>query len=134
MPTRVTPQAIRRARQLGRNMTGGERRLWSELKEFRRLYGIHVRKQASIGVYTVDFVIHEHRLVVEVDGHFTAVGQARDAVRDAWLRSIGYRVLRLKTGELAHSFSGCIVEILAALDLMKDDASRNAEAHAPVTP
>jgi len=113
-------------------MTAGERKLWSELKEFRRLYGIHVRKQASIGVYTVDFVIHEHRLVVEVDGehHFTPEGLAKDAIRDTWLSTVGYRVLRLNTGELDQSFDGCIVEILDALGLMKDDARRKTEAHA----
>lgn len=131
MPTLVRPQAIKRARRLRRNMTDGERRLWSELKEFRRLYGIHVRKQAPIGNYTVDFVVHEHRLVIEVDGehHFTPNGLARDAARDAWLDTVGYRVLRLNTGELDHSFDGCVVEILDALGLMKDDVPENANGH-----
>jgi very-short-patch-repair endonuclease len=98
-------------------MTDGERRLWSELREFRRWYGIHVRKQAPIGQYIVDFVVHERRLVIEVDGehHFTPDGMARDARRDAWLVGIGYRVLRFNTGELVDSFDGCIEEILGVL-------------------
>jgi very-short-patch-repair endonuclease len=120
MPTRVTTQAIKRARRLRRNMTEGERKLWSELKQFRGWYGVHVRKQTSIGDYTVDFVIHEHRLIVEVDGehHFTPDGLARDARRDAWLESLGYRILRFNTGEISNSFNGCVEEILAALGLM----------------
>ncbi|WP_318764204.1 DUF559 domain-containing protein [Aminobacter niigataensis] len=40
-------------------MTDGERKLWGELKDFRRLYGLHARKQAPIGPYIVDFVLHE---------------------------------------------------------------------------
>ena len=103
-------------------MTEGERKLWSELKEFRRLYGIHVRKQAPIGNYTVDFVVHEHRLVIEVDGehHFTPSGVMKDAARDAWLNDAGYLVIRMNTGELDRSFDGCVVEILHALGLMED--------------
>jgi very-short-patch-repair endonuclease len=100
-------------------MTDGERRLWSELRQFRRWYGIHVRKQAPIGPYVVDFVVQEHRLMIEVDGehHFTAGGLARDARRDAWLAGVGYRVLRFNTGELVDAFDGCIEEILGVLGL-----------------
>ncbi|WP_187973092.1 endonuclease domain-containing protein [Aquibium microcysteis] len=98
-------------------MTGGERRLWSELRQFRRWYGVHVRRQAQIGPYVVDFVVQEHRLIIEVDGehHFTAEGRARDARRAAWLAGVGYRVLR--SGELVDSFDGCIEEILGVLGL-----------------
>ncbi|CAI2933924.1 protein of unknown function [Aminobacter niigataensis] len=58
-PTAINPAAIKRARSLRRNMTDGERKLWGELKDFRRLYGLHARKQAPIGPYIVDFVLHE---------------------------------------------------------------------------
>ena len=120
MPNANTPQTISGARRLRRNMTDGERKLWSELREFRRLYGIHARKQAPIGRYVVDFVIQSHKLVIEVDGehHFLPEGMRRDDIRDAWLRSVGYRLIRINTGELAYSFDGCIEEILRALDLM----------------
>jgi len=122
VPTIVPPVAISRARRLRRCMTDGERKLWSELKEFRRWYGVHVRKQAPIGPYVVDFAIHEQKLVIEVDGehHFTAEGLVRDVRRDAWLKSIGYRVLRFNTGDLSESFDGCVQEILAALGLMNE--------------
>jgi very-short-patch-repair endonuclease len=122
VPSAIKPLAISRARKLRRNMTDGERRLWSELREFRRLYGVHVRKQAPIGPYVADFVIHEHCLVIEVDGehHLTPVGIARDRIRDEWFASQGYRVIRLNTGELSDSFEGCVVEILYELGLMED--------------
>ena len=121
MPTGISKSAIGNARNFRRNMTAGERRLWSELRDFRRLYGIHVRKQAPIGPYIADFAIHEHGLVIEIDGehHFTPEGLRRDRVRDEWLASQGYRVLRFNTGELSGSFDGCIVEILDALGLMR---------------
>ena len=108
---------IRRARTLRRAMTEGERRLWSELKRFRADYGVHVRRQAPIGPYVVDFAIVAHRLVIEVDGehHFSPAGLARDAKRDAHLADLGYRVMRINTGELAHNRDGCIETILREL-------------------
>ena len=122
MPTVVPPNAIARARKLRRNMTDGERKLWSELKEFRRLYGLHARKQAPIGPYVVDFMIHSKSLVIEVDGehHQLPDRMVADARRDGWLRTKGYRVLRFTTGDLSDSFDGCITEILQALALMED--------------
>jgi very-short-patch-repair endonuclease len=120
MPTGIGPGAIRRARRLRRNMTEGERKLWLELRELRRLYGIHVRRQAPIGPYITDFVIHERHIVIEVDGehHFTAAGHARDRKRDEWFTAQGYRTLRFNSGELSESFDGCIEEILGELGLM----------------
>lgn len=106
-------------------MTDGERRLWAELREFRRLYGIHVRRQAPIRPYVVDFAVHERRLIIEVDGehHFTSEGLRRDRIRDDWLATQGYRVVRINTGELSDSFDGCVEDILRELGLM---ASRSA--------
>ena len=121
VPTSVSPNAITRARRLRRNMTGGERRLWSELKEFKRWYGVHVRKQVPIGPYIADFAIHAALLIIGVDGkhHFTLDGLARDARRDEWLQNLGYRILRFNTGELSDSFDGCVTEILRELGLME---------------
>ncbi len=123
VPTGINPIAIPRARRLRRTMTDGERRLWSELRKFRRWYGIHVRRQAPVGPYIVDFVIHEHWLVIEVDGehHFTAAGLARDHIRDVWFTTQGYKVVRFNTGELSDSFEGCIEEVLRELGLMGCD-------------
>jgi very-short-patch-repair endonuclease len=122
VPTGINPKAIPRARRLRRNMTDGERKLWSELREFRRWYGVHVRRQAPVGPYVADFVVHQFKIVIEVDGehHFTPEGLAGDLTRDAWLRSQGYKVLRFNTGELSGAFGGCIEEILREQGLMNE--------------
>ena len=121
MPTQVAPAAISRARKLRRSMTEGERKLWSELKTFRRLYGVHVRKQAPIGPYVVDFVVQSKKLVIEVDGEFHVLTSRKesDRQRDDWLRAQGYSVLRLSTGDLSDAFDGCIEKILRALGVME---------------
>jgi very-short-patch-repair endonuclease len=121
-PTGVEKASIMQARRLRRGMTVGERRLWSELREFRRLYGIHVRKQAPIGPYIADFVIHEHKRVIELDGehHFTPLGIARDRLRDQWLESQGFSLLRIGMGDQDGNIEGIVDGILHRLELMGD--------------
>lgn len=117
VPTVVQKEAVHRARRLCRAMADDERRLWAESRQFRGWYGINVRKQVPIDSFVVDFAVHEHRLVIEVDGehHFTADGLRRDGAWDAWLEGRGSRRLRFNAGELGGSFGGCVEEILRAL-------------------
>src|SRR5712692_3856140 len=81
------------ARQLRRDMTGVERRLWAHLC-LRQLDGYKFRRQSPIGPYIVDFLCVSERLVVEVDRPTHDDRLDADAFRDAWLRAVGYRVLR----------------------------------------
>ena len=81
------------ARQLRKNMTDAERRLWYHLK-LRQLDGQKFRKQAPIGNYVVDFVCFDAKLIVELDGGQHAAEVVRDEVRTAWLNSQGFRVSR----------------------------------------
>jgi very-short-patch-repair endonuclease len=124
-PTGIDPAAIGRARRLRRGMTDSERKLWSQLREFRRHYGIHVRRQVPIGSYIADFAIHEAKLVIEVDGefHYRPSRLMADVERDRWLAGEGYRVLRFNTGEISGSLDGCIEEILRALSLVEPPAT-----------
>ena len=84
--------AIGRARRLRREQTFPEKVIWEGLRRLK----LNVRRQAPIGRYIVDFVHHESRLIVEIDGphHDAPQAQAYDAARTAWLESQGYRVIR----------------------------------------
>ena len=94
-------------------MTDAERRLWSALRG-RRFDGYKFRRQVPLGRYVADFVCFEHRLIVEVDGsqHNDSI---RDAVRDLWLESQGFRVLRLWNRDVLLNLDGAMLSILAAL-------------------
>jgi len=81
------------ARHLRKTMTDAERRLWHHLK-VRQLDGQKFRRQAPIGIYVVDFVCFESRLIVELDGGQHAERVEQDEVRTAWLASRGFRVIR----------------------------------------
>ena len=66
---------------------------------------VKFRRQAVIGRYIVDFVCYEKKLVIEVDG-----GQhnqsGKDVVRDKWLRSQGFKVLRFWNNEVLSNLDG----------------------------
>jgi very-short-patch-repair endonuclease len=73
-------------------MTEAEYHLWYFLRN-RRFDGEKFRRQQPIGNYVVDFVHYGARLIVEADGgqHNDSI---RDAVRDAWLRTQRFDMLR----------------------------------------
>jgi hypothetical protein len=56
----------------------------------------------------VDFVCHAAHVVVELDGetHDFDARQRHDAVRDAWLRSRGYLILRFTNEEVLAALEG----------------------------
>ena len=82
-----------RARQLRRDQTPAEARLWSRLRG-RELDGAKFRRQFPIGPYIADFVCLPARLIIEADGGQHGDQTARDEARTRWLESRGYQVLR----------------------------------------
>jgi very-short-patch-repair endonuclease len=86
------------ARSLRRSQPATERLLWKHLRD-RRLEGLKFRRQVPIGPFVVDFACLGRRLVIEADGPFHDVDA--DAVRDAWLTTQGFRVLRFSNSEVA---------------------------------
>ena len=92
MPDRTWIAA--RARDLRREPTDAERRLWRSLR-LRGFTGHKFRRQVPIGSYIADFVCLDARLVIEVDGSQHLEEQrVHDVARDAWFREQGFRVLR----------------------------------------
>jgi len=115
--------ANERARTLRKSMSSAERLLWRGLRA-RQVDGARFRRQHPIGLYIVDFVCLERRLVVEVDGgqHTEDDHIVSDARRDRWLGGEGYRVMRVSTTNLA----GVLDTIRAALrDLPPVRAARH---------
>lgn len=86
-----------RRRQLRRDATPAEHKLWQHLRR-KGLQGRKFRRQYSIGPYVVDFYGPEERLVVELDGavHEMSWQRASDEARTAFLISQGVRVIRFE--------------------------------------
>jgi very-short-patch-repair endonuclease len=102
------------ARGLRRRQTDAERRIWARLRD-RRLLGVKFSRQVPIGSYIVDFCCRELKLIVELDGGQHAVHVDYDAGRTAFLRALGYRVLRFWDNEALSNTNGVLQRIAEAL-------------------
>ncbi|MBW8753168.1 MAG: endonuclease domain-containing protein [Sphingomonadales bacterium] len=113
MRVAITRRTSRHARQLRREMTDAERRIWYLLRD-RRFEGWKFRRQVTVGPYVVDFLCHAARLVVEVDGgqHSEEV----DARRTAFLASQGFRVIRFWNNDVLGNTDGVLQALEAALN------------------
>ena len=105
------PKLSNNAKVLRRNMTKEERHLWYD---FLKGLPMMVHRQKVIGNYIVDFYIAEAKLVIEQDGsqHFEDAGKQADAVRDAYLNSVGLTVLRYSNADVNQRFRGVCEDIL----------------------
>ena len=83
---------MERARQLRRDQTDAERKLWSRLRAAQ--LGVKFRRQHPVAGYYADFCCVEHRLIVELDGGQHVEQQPRDAQRTQDLQAAGFHVMR----------------------------------------
>lgn len=102
------------ARSMRKAPTEAERALWYILRA-KRLGGWKWKRQQKLGEYIPDFVCFGARLIVEADGS-QHVDSEHDAVRDAWLKSQGFRLLRLWNNDILNNPEGVATAILAALE------------------
>ena len=88
----------KRVRELRHEQTETERAAWYLLRN--RATGLKFRRQYPIGDYVVDFYCFDPRLAVELDGsvHSQPSQVRKDRAKDAYLTSIGIKVLRLPNG------------------------------------
>jgi very-short-patch-repair endonuclease len=112
------------ARQLRRNRTAAERRLWRQLRELKQA-GFKFRQQVPIDHFIVDFACLSERLIVEVDGgtHSTEDELRRDARRERYLNDQGFRILRVWNSDVMQNMEGVMDTIVAALHTPTPDPS-----------
>ena len=110
---RVPPLVLARARELRREQTPMELRLWEKLRH-RQLGGLRFRRQHPIGRFIVDFYCPAHRLVIEIDGAVHGEQVERDQSRTAWLEEHGCKVLRFPNDDVRDELDRVLDSILRA--------------------
>ena len=100
------------ARELRKNMTPQERKLWSLIKN-RQFYNFRFRRQFPIGNYIADFVCREKRIVIEIDGgqHNEVNEKEYDNKRTEFLKMQGYIVIRFWNNDIDNNISGVYEEL-----------------------
>jgi very-short-patch-repair endonuclease len=86
---------IRFARQMRKEPTDAEKRLWSLLR-LSQLDGHHFRRQVPVAGYIVDFCCISAGLGIEADGgqHYDCRGEEYDRQRTEALLAKGIRIVR----------------------------------------
>ena len=105
------PRLSANARTLRKHMTKEERHLWYD---FLKHLPVMVHRQKVIGPYIVDFYVADGKIVIELDGsqHYEDTGKQRDIERDAYLHSIGLKVLRYSNLDVIRNFDGVCQDIM----------------------
>ena len=113
MPQKYEKTMVHHARDLRKDMTPWERKLWYT---FLRRYPRHIYKQRVIGPFIVDFYCDAAKLAIELDGsqHFTDEQSAYDESRSAYLNDLGIEVLRIPNIEVDRHFK----EVCEQIDRM----------------
>ncbi|MBC7353858.1 MAG: endonuclease domain-containing protein, partial [Thermogutta sp.] len=96
-----------------KNPTPAEEALWQRLRQEQ--LGVKFRRQHCIDRFIVDFYAREPRLIVEVDGPIHESQKEYDAARQAFLESLGYRVLRFTNDRVLNDMEGVVREIQEAV-------------------
>jgi very-short-patch-repair endonuclease len=104
------------ARDLRRQQTDAEKKLWARIRN-RRVDGWKFNRQVPNGPYVLDFFCFEASLVLELDGgqHTEAERAEHDAVRTAFLEQQGLTVLRFWNGDVLKNIDGVLEHIYLAL-------------------
>ncbi len=95
------------ARNLRKNMTDQERKLWKIIKN-KQFYGYRFLRQYIIDNYIVDFVCCEKKIIIEIDGgqHNITENITYDEKRTAYLESVGYTVVRFWNNDIDFNIEG----------------------------
>ena len=96
------------ARNLRKNPTPSEKRLWEVLRrkslsgfKFLRQHPVFYRIDKDwVEYYIADFYCSKLKLIIEVDGNIHDLQKEKDCEKDAKLRCKGIRVIRLKNESL----------------------------------
>lgn len=105
MQSKCKPEKAKLANQMRRNLTPAEECFWLACKS-QKLQGI--APQIPVYGYIADFLIADHKIIVEIDGSFHNGREDYDSQRDEHLRRVGYRVIRFTNEEVLADVSAVL--------------------------
>jgi len=111
---------IQLAKNLRKRSTDAEKLLWKYLRA-KRLLGLKFKPQQPKGMYIIDFVCFEKKLVIELDGGQHAINLEKDKIRDFWLEEQGFRVLHIWDSDVFSNIQGVLDMIMADCSGKQDD-------------
>ena len=107
-----TPNTEIKRKELRKNSTESEKKLWQYLRN-RQFEGLKFYRQYGIGNYITDFYSPSLKLVIELDGsqHFTPEGLEYDKIRENFMKSLEIKTLRFNNNDVLTNIEGVLEEI-----------------------
>lgn len=105
--------------------TAAEAKLWQHIRK-QQIRGVKFRRQYTIDRFIADFCSLEAQLIIELDGPIHQYTQAEHAIRQAFLESLGFTVVRFPNLEVLNN-------IRAVLDAIERVVTRKTTPPAPQT-
>ena len=123
MHKRTTPKIFSRAKELHRNMSPAEVKLWKHLRA-HRMADVHFRNQHAIGNYIVDFCAPRKKLIIELDGSQHLEQKVYDDERTRFLETRGYKVLRFWNNDVMNNIDSVLQVIWNVINEREGDKER----------
>jgi len=95
-----------RARELRKNMTPAEKKIWYEVFSSRQFHGYRFLRQKPLLHFIVDFYCSELLLVIEIDGSSHDDKIEYDEERTVLLEAQGLKVLRYLNEDILGNLEG----------------------------
>ncbi|CAA9536291.1 MAG: hypothetical protein AVDCRST_MAG91-3409, partial [uncultured Sphingomonadaceae bacterium] len=111
----LRPDTVVRSRQLRRDRTPAEDRLWRALRD--AFPHAKFRFQVPLGPYHADFCSHGAKLVIEADGGQHADTAEYDEARTRFLNAEGYRVICFWNNDIIQNIDGVMTVVGQPLPL-----------------
>jgi very-short-patch-repair endonuclease len=119
----MTAKYNRRLKPLARNLrrfgTKGEALLWRDVLKAKQHWPYQFNRQFIIGDYIVDFVCRKLKLIIEIDGSSHLAKNEEDFVRQEFLESQGYTVLRFSESIVVYRIDEVVAEIDYAIKCLE---------------
>jgi very-short-patch-repair endonuclease len=116
---KVSPEKIKRAKELRRNMTPAEKILWEYLRA-KRFNNLKFRRQQIIEGFIVDFYCHSLGLVIEVDGEIHDSQKEYDTERDKILLAKDLHILRFTNQQVIENINLVLNAIAQKIEDIED--------------
>jgi very-short-patch-repair endonuclease len=121
---RASQTIQQRAKELRKQMTPAEVKLWNALRG-NQLDGAYFRRQHAVGTYILDFYCARSKLAIEVDGRSHLQQKVYDAERTEWLETEkGIRLIRFTNQDVLRNLDEVIESVRVALRNPREYASR----------
>jgi very-short-patch-repair endonuclease len=123
------------ARQLRSNLTDAEELLWYRLRR-KQILGVQFYRQRAIGNYIVDFFAPKAKLIIELDGsqHFEKEHIEKDKIRDSYMNTLGYRVLRYDNRQVLLTLQSVVENIYKVIANIRNPNPLNSSEIPPNPP